>query len=139
MKFLLSFTAILLLSVSCSSKSEDDLNNDEILNDDSNIISPDTTSEIEAIDTSQINTNTDHADYTREVYYTEGKGWGYKILMNGEPYINQPHIPAVSGNKGFESEEKAAITADFAVLKIKNGFMPPTLSIEELDSLGVLE
>ena len=77
-------------------------------------------------------------EYSSEVYYTEGQGWGYKILMDNKPYINQPHIPAITGNKGFSDEEKAQITADFAINKIKNGLMPPTISEDELDSLGVL-
>jgi hypothetical protein len=78
-------------------------------------------------------------EYSSEVYFTDGKGWGYKILMDNKPYINQPHIPAISGNKGFSDEEKAQITADFAISKIKNGVMPPTISEVELDSLGVLD
>jgi hypothetical protein len=76
--------------------------------------------------------------YTSESFYTEGIGWGYRILNQGAPYINQPHIPAVSGVNGFESEQDALITANFAIYKINNGIVPPTISKTELDSLGVL-
>ena len=76
--------------------------------------------------------------YTSEAFFTEGTGWGYRILNQGAPYINQPHIPAVSGVKGFESEQNALKTADFAIYKITNGVVPPTISKTELDSLGVL-
>ena len=76
--------------------------------------------------------------YDKETFFTEGIGWGYRILVDGKTFINQPHIPAIQGNKGFSSEEKAMITADFAIEKIKNGISPPTISPEELETLGVL-
>jgi hypothetical protein len=76
--------------------------------------------------------------YSFEVFETAGLGWGYKIFDNGTLFINQPHIPAIQGNKGFSSKEKAEITANFAILKMEQGFVPPTISPEELDSLGVL-
>jgi hypothetical protein len=65
--------------------------------------------------------------------------WGYKI-MNGEAlFINQPHIPAVQGNLGFSTEEKALITGNYMVYKLDAGIVPPTVSLKELDSLGVLD
>jgi hypothetical protein len=76
--------------------------------------------------------------YTFEVVETPGLGWGYKIFDNGTLFINQPHIPAIQGNKGFTTKEKAEITAQFAILKMEQGFVPPTISPDELDSLGVL-
>jgi len=85
-------------------------------------------------DTSTVNV------YHAETFTTEGiPGWGYRIMLNGELYINQPHIPAVQGNKGFSNPVFAKKTADFAILKIQQGFSPPTLTVEELDSLGVLK
>jgi hypothetical protein len=65
-------------------------------------------------------------------------GWGYQILNNGELYINQPHIPSVQGNKGFETKDKAIKTAEYILNKLKNNIFPPTVSPQELDSLGVL-
>ncbi|MDQ3052225.1 MAG: DUF4907 domain-containing protein [Bacteroidota bacterium] len=65
-------------------------------------------------------------------------GWGYDIMINGEIHIHQPHIPAVMGNNGFSSEEKAQIAGEFVIKKIKNNILPPRVSPEELDSLGVL-
>lgn len=82
--------------------------------------------------------NLDTPSYSFEVFETAGLGWGYKIFDNGTLFINQPHIPAIQGNKGFSSREKAEITANFAILKMEQGFVPPTISPEELDSLGVL-
>lgn len=76
-------------------------------------------------------------EYASEIYFTDSLGWGYRILNNGKLFINQPHIPAVSGLKGFDSEEDAQTTANLALDKIKNGIVPPTISMQELDSLGV--
>jgi len=77
--------------------------------------------------------------YTAEIFETTGLGWGYKIYDNGTLFINQPHIPAIQGNKGFSTKDQAQITADFAIFKMEQGFVPPTISPKELDSLGVLK
>ncbi len=77
--------------------------------------------------------------FTSEAFFTENIGWGYKILRNDTMYINQPHIPAVSGNKGFSSEEKALTTANYAIDKIYQGQSLPAITPQELDSLGVLD
>lgn len=71
--------------------------------------------------------------------FENGEGtWGYRILKNGNLFINQPHIPAVQGNKGFSSSENAQKTGEFIVNKLDAGIIPPTVSLEELDSLNVL-
>jgi len=77
-------------------------------------------------------------EYTAKTIFTPDHGWGYQILNLGELYINQPHIPSIPGNSGFDSEEKAQKTADFVIYKLNNGIVPPTVSPEELDSLGVM-
>ena len=76
--------------------------------------------------------------FISEQFFDAEKGWGYRILSNGKPYINQPHIPSIPGKNGFESEEKAKITATFVIEKLKKGIMPPSVTKEELDSLQVL-
>ena len=68
----------------------------------------------------------------------EGNGYGYDIYMGDKLYIHQPTIPAVAGNKGFSSSEKAERTAAFVEQKILNNIIPPAVTPEELDSLGVL-
>jgi len=65
------------------------------------------------------------------------KGFGYNIYMQQTLYVHQPNIPAVSGNRGFKSEADAEKTAMLTVYKIRNNIMPPSLSVKELDSLGV--
>lgn len=64
-------------------------------------------------------------------------GWGYKIFSSEKILINQENIPAVSGMISFKSENEAMVTANLAVEKIKMGLFPPTITIEELDSLNV--
>jgi hypothetical protein len=76
-------------------------------------------------------------NYSFETYSTDSIGWGYLILVNEKPYINQPHIPAIPGNSGFNDEDQANIMANFVIYKLKNGIMPPSISIAELDSLGI--
>lgn len=66
-------------------------------------------------------------------------GWGYDIYVSNTQYIHQPHIPAINGNRGFNNKENAERTAEFAVQKIIRNILPPTISINELDSLGVLK
>jgi len=77
-------------------------------------------------------------EYTSKTIFSPEFGWGYQILNLGDLYINQPHIPSIPGNNGFDSEEKAKKTADFVIYKLNNGIVPPTVSPEELDSLGVM-
>ncbi len=64
--------------------------------------------------------------------------WGYQLLRDGKVMIDQKNIPAIQGNRGFSSKEKAELMGDFILEKVKNGGFPPTVSIEEMDSLGVL-
>jgi hypothetical protein len=66
------------------------------------------------------------------------KGYGYQILKDGKLIIDQQQIPAVQGNQYFSSEENAKKTGELALKKIRNQMFPPTISVEELDSLGVL-
>jgi len=66
------------------------------------------------------------------------KGFGYDIYVDNALKVHQPHIPAVSGNKGFSTEEKAKRAGEFVGYKFKNNIMPPSVSTRELDSLGVL-
>ena len=66
-------------------------------------------------------------------------GYGYDIYMFDAMYVHQPNIPAINGNRGFHTREQARKTAEMVLYKIRNNIMPPSLSIEELDSLQVLK
>lgn len=71
--------------------------------------------------------------------YVDTIGWGYDIYVDGTMYIHQPHIPAVPGNKGFKTEEDAQKTAGLVIYKLSIGISPPSITPDELDSLGVLK
>jgi len=85
------------------------------------------------------------ANLTVEVFkidsieHNGNRGWGYDIMVDGKIYIHQPNIPAIMGNNGFSSEEDAQEVGDFIIQKLKNNIIPPSVTPEELDSLGVLD
>lgn len=66
-------------------------------------------------------------------------GFGYDILIDNALYVHQPHIPAINGNRGFKTQQQATKAAEFVIYKIRNNIMPPSMSVEELDSLGTLK
>ena len=82
---------------------------------------------------------TDENHYTYKTTFSPDIGWGYQILNNGDLYINQPHIPAIPGKEGFLDEAKAIKTAKYIINKLENNIFPPTISVDELDSLAVLK
>ena len=78
-------------------------------------------------------------EFKAEAFKNGDLGWGYVISIDGKKTINQPHIPGMSGEKGFKTEEQALKTADLVIYKIKHNIFPPSVSAKELDSLGVLK
>lgn len=76
-------------------------------------------------------------NYTFEVLPFEN-GWGYKISENQKPFIIQKTIPAIQGTKGFRDNQSAKKCAELVVNKLENGVFPPTITKEELDSLGLI-
>jgi hypothetical protein len=76
---------------------------------------------------------------TFEVTGETGKkaGWGYDLYVDGNRVIHQETMQAVQGIHYFKSEEEARKVGTYAMNKMKNSGDFPTISIEELDSLGV--
>jgi hypothetical protein len=68
---------------------------------------------------------------------SEHTGFGFEILQGSSPLIIQPHIPAIQGIKGFDTKEQAAIIGNYMIYKINNGIMPPSISVQDLDSLEI--
>lgn len=128
---LINSVAFIILFSSCNSGSETNDNEQISSIVDSTFKEIDVTEKEDSI-------NLEVENYSYQTINNHEAGWGYQILKGDKVYINQPHIPAVQGVNGFATEEKARITAEFALYKISNGIMPPTLSKLELDSLGVL-
>ena len=73
---------------------------------------------------------------TYEIVFTES-GYGYKVYVDGNLYISQPNIPAMSGTASFQNEADARKIAELAVSKINQGVMPPTITLEELKANGI--
>ena len=67
------------------------------------------------------------------------KTFGYDILLKGKPLIHQPNTPAMPGNDGFKTKKSAQKVAEFVVKKIRKNEMPPTVSIKDLNRMGVLK
>ena len=63
--------------------------------------------------------------------------FGYYIMIDGQMYIEQKTIPAIQGLKGFKTKEQAEAVAQRVIEKIKEGEMPPTIEIRDLDSLKI--
>ena len=51
--------------------------------------------------------------------------------------IKQEHIPTVQGIHSFSSQEQAQKAAEIIKAKIEQGIFPPTMSMAELQSIGV--
>jgi hypothetical protein len=79
------------------------------------------------------------SEITTNMIPSANNTFGYDILLYGRPLVHQPNIPGLPGNEGFTTQEKAQTVADFVVKKIRNNEMPPTVTIEDLNTLGVLK
>ena len=79
------------------------------------------------------------ADISIKIIPSVNKTYGYDILLYKRPLVHQPSIPGLPGNEGFGTKEKAQKVAEFVVKKIRNNEMPPTVSIEDLNKMGVLK
>lgn len=76
---------------------------------------------------------------TYKIITAPRKTFGYDIYSNNKLSIHQPTIPALSGNKGFKTKIAAKKMAKFIIIKIKNGEMPPKVSIEEMKKMKVIK
>lgn len=73
-----------------------------------------------------------------KVIYSDTIGYGYEIYNDGKLYIRQPIIPAIQGKQGFKSEFDAKKTGEYVKNKIEKGIMPPSITVDELKKLGVV-
>ena len=65
--------------------------------------------------------------------------FGYDVYSDGKLLIHQTSIPAMPGNEGFKTKADAEKVARLVMDKIKKGEMPPTISVEEMKKLNVIE
>ena len=63
----------------------------------------------------------------------------YDVFSDGRLMIHQTSAPALPGSEGFKTKEDAARVALLVIDKIKKGEMPPTISIDEMKQLNVIQ
>ncbi len=80
-----------------------------------------------------------NADISIKVIPSANETYGYDILLYKRPLVHQPSIPGLPGNEGFATKERAQKVVEFVVKRIRKNEMPPTVSIEDLNKMGVLE
>jgi len=80
-----------------------------------------------------------NAQISIKIIPAANKTFGYDILLSGRPLVHQPNIPALAGNDGFTTRERAQKVAEFVVKKIRSNEMPPTVTIEDLNKMRVLK
>lgn len=90
------------------------------------------------VSTKDIPEEVDSEELSLKITDSEYGGFGFEILQGENTLIIQPHIPAVPGMKGFETKEQATIIGNYMIYKINNGIMPPSISVQDLDSLEVI-
>ena len=73
---------------------------------------------------------------TIKIIAGEESTFGYDI-EGSSIRIHQPNIPGMPGNKGFRSKADAEKVAQLVAFKIRNNISPPSITSQELDSLGV--
>jgi hypothetical protein len=146
----LSFTFLLIIAISCNQKSADEkaADSDSVVTKIEERIAaaidtskkqeePHTSQTVPAGDTltpQKVSIVIFNNDTTADAAL---KGYGYSILMDGKMYVHQPHIPAVPGNKGFASVADAKKAGALIKYKVEHHIMPPSVTVEELDSLKI--
>ena len=78
------------------------------------------------------------AEIKAVVIPSEKNTFGYDIYVYGSVLVHQPSRPGLPGRAGFASEEDAMKVAELVIKKIRNNEMPPTVAVEEVRELGVL-
>jgi hypothetical protein len=65
------------------------------------------------------------------------KGWGYDISTNGQVYIHQPIIPAISGSHAFRTREDALAVGQKVVDRLSAGQVP-MVTAAEIREMGLM-
>lgn len=130
MKTLTITFIILLLITNCGSKNEDVENHEPPVSQNIEVQEDNDSSTPEfPIPTS--------SQYEVEVVENSQNDFGYRILNEGELFINQPYIPAVPGKNGFVNKEQAESVGELVIKKLESGALPPAVTQHELDCLEI--
>jgi len=63
----------------------------------------------------------------------------YDVYADSRLMIHQSSAPGLPGNEGFKTKNDAAKVAEMVIYKIRKGEMPPTVSIDEMKKLNVIQ
>lgn len=81
----------------------------------------------------------DKADIRHFVIRVPDGKYGYTVFVDGQLYIEQTSIPSIAGTAGFATTEDADRVARRVVDKIRRGEMPPSVSMNELQEMGIVD
>lgn len=85
------------------------------------------------------NHSTEEIALYKATYFKNADGTiGFDILKSGKVFVHQPILPGAPGNRGFSSESDAKKVALLMIHKMNMGILPPTISLQELDSLAII-
>lgn len=65
--------------------------------------------------------------------------FGYDILSNGKLFIHQTNLPGQPGNEGCKTKADAVKLAEFVMKKVQGGEMPPSITGDDLKTLGIVK
>jgi hypothetical protein len=77
-------------------------------------------------------------NYIYKIIPSINSTWGYDIYKGEKKFIHQTNIPGMPGNNGFKTKSDAKKIARLVIDKLKNGEMPPSVTIDEMKKLNVL-
>lgn len=64
--------------------------------------------------------------------------FGYDILSDGKLFIHQTNLPGQPGNEGCKTKADAEKLAEFVLKKVQGGEMPPSITGDDLKTLGIV-
>ena len=73
-----------------------------------------------------------------QIIAAPNNSFGYDIYMDGRLIIHQPNVPVTSGDEGFRTKDDAKKVAELVISKIRAGQMPPSIILEELEDLQII-
>ncbi|MCY7306990.1 MAG: DUF4907 domain-containing protein [Rhodoferax sp.] len=78
------------------------------------------------------------ATLTHAIIEAPNGTFGYDVFSDGKLFLHQTNLPGQPGVEGCKTREDVEKLAAFVITKIKKGEMPPTVTTEELKTLGIV-
>jgi uncharacterized protein DUF4907 len=80
---------------------------------------------------------TEKSKVQMEIIELSTGNYGYAIRQNGKLLVEQKHIPAIQQFKPFVNRRDTEKVGMLVKKKLEQNIFPPTISVGELDSLGI--